>query len=177
MNENQEKGLKYVWHNLEYILAALCAVGMVIALFLQVVARFVFNRPIGWTEEAAVTLFVMMVYIGAIGATRNDDHLKLELFINMCSPKGRLVMLIIGDLVFFAANLVIAYGIFMVSLNLKKYGMTTSMLQIPKWIPYMVLPVCFLSMDFKLLQNVRQKVKKIRALREPESLSKTKEGD
>lgn len=174
MKENK-RGLSYLWHNLEYILAAVCAVIMVVALLIQVIFRFIFNNPIGWTEELAVTMFVMMVYIGSIGATRNDEHLKLELFVNMCGPRGRLVMLIIGDLVFFIANLIIAYGIFTVSLNLKKYGMTTAMLNIPKWIPYMVLPVCFLSMDFKLIQNIVQKARKMKELSHPEAETKERE--
>ena len=72
MKEKEYHGLGYVWHNLEYLLAAVFATIMLIALFVQVVARFVFNNPIGWTEELAVTSFVMMVYIGSIGATRDD---------------------------------------------------------------------------------------------------------
>lgn len=171
MKEKQNYGLNYLWHHLEYILAAVFFTIMLIALFVQVLFRFVFNNPIGWTEELAVTCFVMMVYIGSIGATRNDEHLKLELFINMCGPRGRLIMLIIGDIVFSIVNLILAYGIFTVSLNLKKYGMTTAMLHLPKWIPYMVLPVCFVVMDFKLFQNIMQKVRKLKALNHPEAIA------
>ena len=121
-----------------------------------------------------MTCFVMMVYIGSIGATRNDEHMKMEMVINLFGPKGRLVMLIIGYVVFAVANLILAYGIFTVSLNLKKYGMTTAMLHIPKWIPYMVLPICFVTMDFKLLQNIGKKIKKIKELDNPESASVNK---
>ena len=160
-NKAQMRGIKYLWHNLEYILAAVFFVIMLVALFIQVFFRFVLNNPIGWTEELAVTCFVMMVYIGSI-------------VINLFGPKGRLVMLIIGDVVFAVANLILAYGIFTVSLNLKKYGMTTAMLHIPKWIPYMVLPICFVTMDFKLLQNIGKKIKKIKELDNPESASVNK---
>ena len=173
-NKAQMRGTKYLWHNLEYILAAVFFVIMLVALFIQVFFRFVLNNPIGWTEELAVTCFVMMVYIGSIGATRNDEHMKMEMVINLFGPKGRLVMLIIGDVVFAVANLILAYGIFTVSLNLKKYGMTTAMLHIPKWIPYMVLPICFVTMDFKLLQNIGKKIKKIKELDNPESASVNK---
>lgn len=171
MKEKKMGGLGYLWHNLEYIVAALFFVVMLVALFIQVIFRFVFNNPIGWTEELAVTCFVMMVYVGSIGATRNDEHMKMELIINMFGPKGRLILLIIGDLVFAIANLILAYGVFTVSLNLKKYGMATAMLHIPKWIPYMVLPVCFITMDFKLMQNIGAKLKKLKALNNSEGLS------
>ena len=42
------------------------------------------------------------------------------------------------------------------------------------WIPYMVLPICFVTMDFKLLQNIGKKIKKIKELDNPESASVNK---
>lgn len=175
MKEKEYHGLGYVWHNLEYLLAAVFATIMLIALFVQVVARFVFNNPIGWTEELAVTSFVMMVYIGSIGATRDDSHLKLELFINMASPKGKQVLLIVGDIVFSLMNLLLSYGLLNVTINLKKYGLTTAMLQLPKWIPYSVLIICFLAMDVRLVQNIIERVHIIKGLKHPE-ISKESEG-
>ena len=86
-NKAQMRGIKYLWHNLEYILAAVFFVIMLVALFIQVFFRFVLNNPIGWTEELAVTCFVMMVYIGSIGATRNDEHMKMEMVINLFYPQ------------------------------------------------------------------------------------------
>ena len=70
-NKAQMRGIKYLWHNLEYILAAVFFVIMLVALFIQVFFRFVLNNPIGLTEELAVTCFVMMVYIGKVW---NDDR-------------------------------------------------------------------------------------------------------
>lgn len=160
----QYRGLSYIWHNLEYIVAALFFVVMLVALFLQVFFRFVLNSPIGWTEELATTCFVMMVYTGSIGATRNDEHMKMELIIDLCGPRGKLILLILGDIVFAIVNLILTYGLVQVSLNLREYGMTTAMLHIPKWIPYMVLPVCFVTMDFKLVQNIRKKLIKLKEL-------------
>lgn len=136
------------------------------------------NLTDGVDGLATGVTFVVMVFFTVTGVLwsehgmqalfpRNDEHMKMEMVINLFGPKGRLVMLIIGDVVFAVANLILAYGIFTVSLNLKKYGMTTAMLHIPKWIPYMVLPICFVTMDFKLLQNIGKKIKKIKELDNP----------
>lgn len=76
-NKAQMRGIKYLWHNLEYILAAVFFVIMLVALFIQVF--FVLSEQSHWLDgELAVTCFVMMVYIGSIGATRNDEHMKME---------------------------------------------------------------------------------------------------
>jgi len=163
-NTTLKEKLLHLYHNFEYILAGVLMVVMMVSLFLQVIFRFVIRHPLGWTEELAVTSFVMMVYVGSIGATRNDEHLKLELVINALGKKGGLILMILGDIVFFIVDLILARGLFLVALNLRKYHMTTAMLHIPKWIPYMVLPVCFLIMNFKLIQNIIKKIRKIREL-------------
>ena len=148
----------------DYIAEVLCIV-MVIAIILQVFFRFVVQRPLGWTEELATTCFVMMVYVGSIGATRKDSHLKLELFTNMIkSEKGRLRFSIIGDIVFFIVGLILAYAIVGIAMNLKASGMTTSMLHWPKWILYMVLPISLVLIDVRLIQNMIHKVKRIKEI-------------
>lgn len=43
-NKAQMRGIKYLWHNLEYILAAVFFVIMLVALFIQVFFRFVLNQ-------------------------------------------------------------------------------------------------------------------------------------
>lgn len=156
--------LKYVWQNLEFVIAALLLIIMVSALFAQVVFRFVLSNPIGWSEELAVLCFVMMVYIGAIGATKNEDHLRLELIVNLMNAKGKCIFNIISNVLFMIVNLIITYSIFTVALNLQKYGMRTAMLGFPKWIAYMVLPVCFLLMTYRLIQNTIKEGKKIKTL-------------
>ena len=45
-NKAQMRGIKYLWHNLEYILAAVFFVIMLVALFIQVFFRFVLNNPL-----------------------------------------------------------------------------------------------------------------------------------
>ncbi len=156
--------LKYLWNNFEYILAALCAAGMAASLFFQVIMRFVFRNPIAWTEELATLLFVMMVYIGSVGATRRDEHLRMTFIVNMFKEKGQLVLRIIADLCFIVVSIFLIHGLMGVTLNLKKYGMETAMLDIPKWILYFVLPVCFVAMIYRLILEIIEKSKRIKEL-------------
>jgi len=70
-------------------LSALCArltvllsigltAGFLFCLVLQIVARYLFNAPLSWTEEAAVFLFVWTMLLLASVGVRERFHVRLE---------------------------------------------------------------------------------------------------
>jgi len=71
---------------LEKLLAALVAV-MVLLVFANVLTRYVFHVSIAWSEEIARFLFVFVVAIGAVIAMARDEHLSVEFFTYLNSPK------------------------------------------------------------------------------------------
>lgn len=44
----------------------------------SVVARYVFERPIQWTEEMSGLLMIWIVFIGAIGCEVENSHLRID---------------------------------------------------------------------------------------------------
>ena len=56
-------------------------------LFAGVVSRYVFNRPIIWTDELATFLFLWLAMIGAVVALRHDGHMRLTTFVSWCTPR------------------------------------------------------------------------------------------
>ncbi|CAD5269854.1 MULTISPECIES: TRAP transporter small permease [Halomonadaceae] len=59
------------------------ALGVMILLgsvvFAQFLSRYVFNHSIGWTEEGARMLLVLLVFIGAAGAASRGAHINVEI--------------------------------------------------------------------------------------------------
>lgn len=47
--------------------------------FAQFLSRYVFNHSIGWTEEGARMLLVLLVFIGAAGAASRRGHIYVEI--------------------------------------------------------------------------------------------------
>lgn len=47
--------------------------------FAQFLSRYVFNHSIGWTEESARMLLVLLVFIGAAGAASRRGHIYVEI--------------------------------------------------------------------------------------------------
>src|SRR5579862_6659709 len=71
-------------------LAAVCLVVLdVIVLLAGVVARYVFNRPLHWSDELASFLFLWLGMLGAVMALSRGEHLRLSAFLRNLSPMAR----------------------------------------------------------------------------------------
>jgi TRAP-type C4-dicarboxylate transport system permease small subunit len=75
-------------------------VGLFAALFLvfmvQVVARFVFNRPLPWTDELAVMLYVWVILWAAAFIVPEREHVMFDLVWNALGAGPRKVMRVLG---------------------------------------------------------------------------------
>ncbi len=59
------------------ILAATLVAAEIVILFSGVVARYVFNHPLVWSDELASILFLWLAMLGAVIAFRRDEHMRM----------------------------------------------------------------------------------------------------
>ena len=102
--------IRWFFDHLEYLLSTLFMGVMVCLLFIQVISRYAFGHSLAFTEEISVILFILSVYIGAIGATRRGQHLRIELFTQTLSPRGQTICRIIANIIFIIVNCILGYG-------------------------------------------------------------------
>ena len=76
--------------------------GLFLALFLvfviQISARFGFDKPLAWTDEAAVILYVWIILWAAAFVVPEREHVVFDLVWNSVTQRGRQVMQIAGNL-------------------------------------------------------------------------------
>src|SRR5262249_49281981 len=65
---------------------AAIVVAETVILFAGVVSRYVFNRPIIWTDELANFLFLWLSMIGTVVALRGNGHMRLTTLANWVRP-------------------------------------------------------------------------------------------
>lgn len=64
---------------LKYILAAVLAV-QIILIFMTAVMRYVFSRPIAWSDELTTYMLVMITFLGGYVASNMGALAKVEIF-------------------------------------------------------------------------------------------------
>jgi TRAP-type C4-dicarboxylate transport system permease small subunit len=69
------------------------------AVFLQVVMRFLGLTGIDGLEEVPRYLFIWLVMIGAASAMQRGQHTVLDYFVNLLSPRGRALVLVLTNAV------------------------------------------------------------------------------
>ena len=76
--------------------------GLFLALFIvfivQIAARFCFNKPLPWTDEAAVILYVWVILWAAAFIVPEREHVVFDLVWNSVNQRTRQVMQIVGNL-------------------------------------------------------------------------------
>jgi TRAP-type transport system small permease protein len=64
---------------------------------IQIIARFVFNQPLAWTDELAVVLYIWTVLWCAAFVVQGHEHVRFDLAYNAVSPLGQRVMRLVGS--------------------------------------------------------------------------------
>jgi tripartite ATP-independent transporter DctM subunit len=75
------------------LLIEISAAGLVVAeigiLFGGVISRYIFDRPLIWSDELASTLFLWLAMLGAVIAFRRDEHMRMTACVGMFSGAVR----------------------------------------------------------------------------------------
>ena len=89
----------------ENVAAVLLAV-MFVAFIVQIVFRYLFNFPIGWTSELTLITWLYLVLWGSAFVLKESEEIRFDLLYVAAGRRARLVMGII-----FGSAIVILYGV------------------------------------------------------------------
>jgi tripartite ATP-independent transporter DctM subunit len=74
------------------ISAACLVLVEIVILSATVISRYVLNQPVTWSDELASLVFLWLGMLGAAGALRKGEHMRLTLFLGRLSPSARSVV-------------------------------------------------------------------------------------
>jgi TRAP-type C4-dicarboxylate transport system permease small subunit len=75
----------------ENIVAGLLGI-MFVAFLVQIVFRYVFNFPIGWTSELSVVAWLYMTLLGSAFWLKESEEIRFDLLSGVLGPVGRRVL-------------------------------------------------------------------------------------
>lgn len=93
--------IKYVFDKILEILGTACLGIMTVLVVYQVITRYVFNRPSGFSEITAQYLFVWMIMFGSAYVYGSKEHLTIDILKDKMSPKVYMIVEIITNVCLF----------------------------------------------------------------------------
>lgn len=137
---------------LEEILISVLLGVATILVFVQVVARYVFNAGITWAPELVQHLFLWIVMIGASYGFKHGVHLGVDVLMKKLPPAPRRIMALFAVFISFCFSVYMAYLSFFYVREAYRMELITVDLQIPQWIPNIALPFGFTLISIRLVQ-------------------------
>lgn len=110
-------------------------------IIMNVILRYVFNSGISWSEEAGRFLFVWCTFLGAMMATNDKAHMRLDFVVEKFPGVSRKVVEIIALLLVLLLVGVLFWG--GVEVVMTTWQIPTSALKIPKGLVYLCAPISF----------------------------------
>lgn len=92
----------------EYVIIVIYTI-IIVAMFAQVVFRYVVNDPLSWSEELARYMFVWLCYLGAYVAVLRNAHVGVDYLTRLMPPMHSERLRRVLALVAIAALLVVLY--------------------------------------------------------------------
>ena len=154
--------MKRIWKVFDsfgkYVLV-LAVLAILVTCTAQVIARFVFNSSIRWSNEISRYLLCYITFVGAFVLVREKKFITVDVLETKISSQARPYYEVVMEL------LMISYAIVLViygnELALKNAHQRSSTLHIPKDILYMVIPISGGFMIINSLRNIVDSVRKI----------------
>lgn len=145
--------LRWLERHFEELICCSCLAIIAVAVFSQVIARYVFEVALHWTEETAAICMVWAVYMGASLCVRERFHIRIMVAVQAL-PTG------FGRIVIFTADALWAFFcIFMVRVSWDylavfwRFPEVSPSLGINQFYPQTILVIGYALMLIRLIQT------------------------
>ena len=137
-------------HRAEDLLLAAMLLALIVLSALQIVLRIGFDGGLVWAEAISRMGVLWVALLGALGATRQRQHIMIDAVPRLLPPRGRRVLWTITQLAAAAvAGLLAWYGVGLVALE--RESPVPFVAGIPSWVPMLALPLGFGLMSLRFI--------------------------
>jgi TRAP-type C4-dicarboxylate transport system permease small subunit len=124
-----------------------------------VIARYGLNNPLTWPEEVVKVGLVWIVFLGSYAAIVQKKEIKFDVLVHKFSPKTRLILGVIGEVLTVIFLLVVIYQGCLFTLNFAPYKMP--MTGLSRAVVYIVFPFGGFLMCVHSLLSLVEKTSKL----------------
>ena len=144
--------LRWLERHFEEVICCTCLATIAVCVFAQVIARYVFQVALHWTEEVAAMSMVWAVYMGASLCVRERFHIRILVAVKSLPARFGRVVIFIADLLW------AFFCLFMVKVSvdyltvLWKFTARSPSLGIDQFYPQSILFIGYALMLVRLIQ-------------------------
>lgn len=148
---------------LSLLLGCITAILMMLIIFVEVVARYIFNYSFGVSEEFSGYLLVGMVFLGLAYVASRDAHIKVKIVTSRLSPRTNDWVRVVSLLFFLAlVGILTKLGCDFVFLNYIRDIRSSYIWRTPLWIAMSAIPVGFALFSLSLVFHLVRAIEKLR---------------
>ena len=134
------------------------SLGVLLA-FINVVLRYGFDMSLTWAGELTNYFFIWSALFGAAYGFRQGAHISVTLLIAQFPPAIMKYFLILANLISVAYLGLLSYFGYELVIMLVDFGEMSVDLNIPMWIPHLVLPVAFALAAYRVAEKLVELLK------------------
>lgn len=142
---------------LKFVIALLLSL-MAIFVFGNVILRYLFNSGITWSEEVSRFLFIWLIFLGAILALKDNEHLGVDSLVKKLPVKGKKIVYFLSNLMMLATLVLVFIGSWKLTLlNVDQSAPATGLPYAYIYASGLVMSIC---MGIILISNLYRVVSK-----------------
>ena len=134
------------------------SLGVLLA-FINVILRYAFDMSLTWAGELTNYLFIWSALFGAAYGFKRGAHISVSLLIGKFSLAYQKFFLIFANIISILYLGLISYFGYQLVLMLVDFGEMSVDLNIPMWIPHLVLPIAFALAAYRTAEKLVEVLK------------------
>jgi TRAP-type C4-dicarboxylate transport system permease small subunit len=151
-----EKTLNIIRKVINY-LVIIFFVYMVLAVFYQVLGRYIFNYKLGAAAETATMAQIWMILLASGIAMRKNMHVGVDILLRKLNVKAQKIIVTVSTIVITIFLIMVLKG--SVQLIIVGAQSTSPAISIPMWIPYLSIPIGIVYIMLELIILTFNKLK------------------
>lgn len=137
------------------ILAEICLVLLLVLVFHEVIARYVLNKPTLYSVEISEYLLIFLAFMAAGWVLQEEKHVRMHSVINLLPVRVRYGFgLFTSTIVLCFCAILVWQGSKASIMALKGGYHSSSLLNVPLWIPYAIIPLGSLILGLQMIVRI-----------------------
>ena len=138
------------------LLSQLCLVLLLALVFHEVVVRYLFDKPTLYSVELSEYLLILLAFIAAGWVLQEDKHVRMHSFVNLLPLRiQHLLTCLTSSIVLLFCGVLVWQGTKASWIAFHGGYHSSSLLNTPMWLPYLVIPLGALLLGLQLVVHIQ----------------------